>query len=198
MKNYALLYFRGFHSRKCEHSAKYLKLKDYFDDTDVFEIELNYDNENDYMSSIETLCKKYSRVGLVGDSLGAIPSLYLHSLTEYPLVLINPSYYPEITLKDDLSEEMKDEINFFKNKIEENKSKLFFRFEQAKDDERVDYARFYEHFKFNAELVNFHEKGGHKFDCIDDDLLHLWNLYLFFEIDELFMLFEKHEGVLCD
>jgi len=144
--------------------------------------------------AIETLkdiidsISKYEKVYLVGSSLGGYYALYLSSIYDIPIVLINPSVKPYITLQRSLNKS----INFYDNtafEFNESHLELLKKFEVKnidyskillflqKGDEDLDYKVALKKLEDSKTILE--DGGNHSFVGIDrytDDILNFFKL----------------------
>lgn len=155
-----LLYFAGFGGHK---SHKFQVVKDFFEN-DFVECR-QFDQTSDFEQDKAELEKIIDgrKVYMIASSLGCLSALWLHFKHRYPLVLINPSFFPEETLRDCLSEREIENIKRFKKEIYEMRYGKQISVFVAEDDERLDYKRFLDVFDPWIFKTTISPDGGHSF-----------------------------------
>ena len=161
-------YFHGF---KGEHSSKAKQLQTQFPDWEVIDFIQSYDMEKDEQKFLDILMRNdLESVFLISSSLGAIYCMYFALKYTNNCILINPSYFPEITLKSIIQEDYLDNLLNIKHEIEMFEyNEEYFNLFLANDDERIDFDFFIDKFKDFNSIYRFDDKG-HKFKKIKKDL----------------------------
>lgn len=191
------IYFAGFkHPNAIEDNSKKQKyeiFKTLFDET----IKIDYNDGP--IEKLELLIEKYisenKKIYLLGFSIGSIKSLYLHFKYDIPILLINPSFFPEITLQAYLPQS---EINYIinlKNNIlnmmQNNKTNSNFSVLLSKDDEVITYDKFLNIFNPYVKYVEWVENSGHSFIQFENRaeqirLLMIWDELTDMDVEEVF------------
>lgn len=161
-----LLYFAGY---KGHNSTKFQIIKDFYKDNfvDCVQFDQTLDFEAD-KAAIEKLIEGRD-VKIIASSLGCLSALWLHFKYKFEIVLINPSLFPEETLKDSLSSQEIENIRRFKNEIYEMRYGKMICLYVAEDDERVDYRRFLDVFEPWVLKTTVCPYGGHSFTASPKD-----------------------------
>ena len=200
-----ILYFRGFPRKKPQGSSSKLRqLRHEYTNTDFGELFID-DMSIEYLSTLKDQIQHYETVVLIGESMGCLSAMYLRTIISnryIVLALLNPSYYPEETLKSALTDEEMQATLSIKEKIESvNNIDYKIYLYQCQDDDRVDYKRFNKTWEKHIANALLLEVGGHQmssFSVITDN----W-VYLFFgqymseedwEIDPSYILNEVIRG----
>lgn len=161
------LYFSGFHQKRDEESLKYMLFKDYTQGySETKEITLDIENLDKVLSDLKKKCKLFDRIHMVASSLGCLPALLLHFSEGYPLTLINPSFFPERTLKADLTKSQTNILTRLKKQIIAIKKGRSLAVYAAADDQRVDYHDFVKVFEDNIWRVEITPVGGHAYTVL--------------------------------
>ncbi len=165
-----VVYFHGFGG---ENSEKYTILRDYYapKGIEVVKFDEAYDFDIDEERFSDLLSTDgLTNVFIIGSSMGSLDTLYFALKHHLSCLVINPSYYPELTLKDTLS--LKQHI--FVKRIKSEISKLDY--DEAlinvfisEDDEVLDITQFVKTFKNFLSLKYFKNKG-HRFNNMTENL----------------------------
>lgn len=164
-----LLYFAGYQGH---NSQKFQVVKDFFENDHCecrqFDQTLDFEQDKSELLKIVAEGKNLAerKVYMIASSLGCLSALWLHFKHQFPLVLINPSFFPEETLKDSLSRQELENIKRFKKEIEDIRTGKEIYLFAAEDDERVDYRRFAEHFEPNILQTTISPDGGHAYTVL--------------------------------
>lgn len=170
MKEKIGVYFSGYNQN--EKSKKYEIFKKRFHNIKTIKIDFTT-NLSDIYTKIEELNNSYDMY-MLGSSIGCLLGLYSYFKFDRPLTLINPSFFPEITLHNVLSKEEKETIKYLQDDIihlqKDNtptKSLILF---LAKNDERINFDDFLHLFENKVRYINWTETGGHSFDIFEEKI----------------------------
>lgn len=199
MKKKAIVFFRGYNRERKIESSKFEIIKKHYleEHYDRIIFDTSEEGFRERLSDLEKTLANYSHVGVIGSSMGCLASLYMHFKYECKLVLINPSYFTEITLKDSLSPILKNEIIDFKREIELLRNGKGINLFLAEDDERLDHSKFIEHFDENIKLIIKTPTGGHQFTVFEEqfdrisNLLCDWSEVESYDMGEIWMDFDN-------
>ncbi len=200
------IYFSGFRSieeRNLEgvNSSKYLQVKEYFEkeveNFQVIEYAQTYNWSAD-ISSIDKLIAEHKgcNIYLIASSLGSIPAIYAALKYNLKTALLNPSYFPEETLVELLSNQELDSFQQFKTEISHLLSKQHGQILQIyrnTDDERIskdNFDKFRSIFTNVIKDVFISEDGGHQFNNLKD---YLRTIKLYLLVDDYDDLFQIHD-----
>jgi predicted esterase YcpF (UPF0227 family) len=187
MQNQCIVYFNGY---KGVESEKYSHIKEYFEPQNIQTIsydqlfDINSDSEN-----LQKLVEKYTSKNLkfIASSLGSIPAMYFSIIYKIPTALINPSYFPEVTLKNIASEKELLAMAVYKEKLDclSIMDKLFFVY-VAKNDERISQEHrdlFFKRWENYIHYYNESDEGGHSYKILKSKLKSIY-VSLFVNNDE--------------
>ncbi|PKL84504.1 MAG: hypothetical protein CVV22_12620 [Ignavibacteriae bacterium HGW-Ignavibacteriae-1] len=191
------IYFAGFkHPNAIEDNSKKQKYEIF---QSLFEETIKVDYNDEPIGKLEKLIEKYisenKKIYLLGFSIGSIKSLYLHFKYDIPILLINPSFFPEITLQAYLSQNEIDNIIDLKNNIKnlKHKNKPYSNFSVllSKDDEVITYDKFLNIFNTYIKYVEWFENSGHSFIQFENRaeqirLLMIWDELTDMDVEEVF------------
>lgn len=170
-----ILYLAGYNGH---NSQKFQVIKNFFENSCVecrqFDQTLDFELDKIELEKIVD----GRTVKLIASSLGCLSALWLHFKYRFEIVLINPSFFPEETLKDSLSDVEIENIRRFKKEIYEMRYGKYLRVFVAEDDERVDYKRFLDVFDSWIFKTTISPYGGHSFTAIRE-YVPFMNLWLF-------------------
>jgi predicted esterase YcpF (UPF0227 family) len=172
-----IIYFSGYGGH---NSKKFQILKDYFKKCNVIEFAQSYNFSIDTEKLKKIINQHSSNLFFISSSLGCIPGLYSAFLYNKDILLINPSFFPEETLKDCLKKSELNELMIFKDRIidmlQTKEIKTYIDLYLANDDERISKEN-RENFKniFQAYIKHIDESevGGHAYDIIDKKLKNI-------------------------
>lgn len=185
--NKRILYFAGY---KGHRSNKFEIIKEYFTSYECIQFDQTLDFAKDIIQ-LEKLIV-HSETAMIASSMGCLTAIYIHFKYRLPIVLINPSLFPDETLSDELSETEKSGIQNMRTCLIEMKTGKEINLFISEDDERVNHDRFIEHFADNIQYSDRSPIGGHSYSIIKQKL-KLMSLYLSHEridIEDLFAMFE--------
>jgi len=182
------IYFRGFNHKNEPTSNKYELLKKWQNSNcgKWIMVDQNLDNPQETIEEVESLISDYDKIFIIASSMGCLSALYFSFVKNSEIVLINPSFYPENTLKDSFTElelrniaEMKDRVLAARNG---KKINLLI----AEDDELIDSKPFVDLFRDNIRFIDSSPIGGHTYSVLSDKLRMINNLmyYEFFDPDD--------------
>ena len=165
-----VVYFHGFNGK---NSKKYNIIKNYFPEYECLEFKQEYDWKVDFQQFDDLVnTRSIESLFILGSSLGSIYSIYFALKYSIRCLLINPSYFPENTLKNHLSPnnlqsfiEVKEMIETMDSKKASNLISLFL----AKDDELLNFDNFIDKFNCITNIRWFNNKG-HGFNNFQDNL----------------------------
>ena len=201
MNTSVLLFFRGYPIKKPQgKTSKLVSLKKSYLETDFIEVFID-DMKIEHLNHLSEKIKDYETVILMAESMGCLSAMYLKLLLNNKyirLIVLNPSYYPEETLKKALSTDEMNRTLQIKEKIEKrlapyldihfdkykirggseknNERSLDMYVFQCQDDDRVDCNRFNERWKEQICHVTQLETGGHimsTFPAIEEQLQYI-------------------------
>ncbi|MDQ7062226.1 MAG: YqiA/YcfP family alpha/beta fold hydrolase [Sulfurimonas sp.] len=175
-----IIYIHGFSSSGEGHKAK--QFREYFKEDGFIAPSLSYIPDL-AIKTLDELIESYKGdVKLVGSSLGGFYALYFAKKYNVPIVLINPSIYPYITLKKVLGNApsyhdtstftwLASHIEMLKiyevDLLEKNKVMLMLQ----KADASLDYKEAIKKLP-HAELI-LEDNGSHSFDAIERHFLRI-------------------------
>ena len=191
MKDNLIVYFRGYNWKETEHSTKYKTIKNVFKYCDVLQFDITSMDIDVMEYALKRYSTMYNTFSFIGDSMGSILALYFQIVfqkfenKEVSLILINPSYYPEITLGDDLSPKIKRALLNCKKIINTNKNKLSINLFISLDDVRINYKVFKNEFNKQIKHLYKYKTGGHNFEGnFNEELFNIWNNIMFGQLME--------------
>ncbi len=170
--NKRIIYFAGF---KGHRSNKFEIIKEFFT-TECVQFDQTLDFAKDIIE-IENLIENHQAY-IIASSMGCLTALYTHFKYNCPIVLINPSLFPDITLKEVLSDSEIESIRNIRACLLNKKTGKEINLYIAEDDERVNHDRFIEQFEENIRYINRSPIGGHSYTILPDKL-HAINVSLF-------------------
>ena len=186
--NKRIIYFAGY---KGHRSNKFEIIKEYFTSYEC----IQFDQTLDFVRDIIQLEKLIvnSETAIIASSMGCLTALYMHFKYSLPIVLINPSLYPDETLKTEFTDSEIQTIKNIRACLISMKTRKEINLFIAEDDERVNHDRFFEQFKENIQFIDRSPIGGHSYSILKQKL-KLMSLYLSREkmdIEDLFAMFEN-------
>ncbi len=185
--NKRIIYFAGY---KGHRSNKFEIIKEYFTSYECIQFDQTLDFAKDIIQ-LEKLIVN-SETAIIASSMGCLSALYIHFKYRLPIVLINPSLFPDETLSDELTETEKSGIRNMRACLFEMKAGKEINLFIAEDDERVNHKRFIEQFADNIQFINRSPIGGHSYSIIKQKL-KVMSLYLSHErpdMEDFFAMFE--------
>ena len=108
-----IIYFAGYNG---QNSIKYKIINEFFDDIHTVQFDQSIDFDSD-IKILEEITSQSEKVYIVGSSMGCLGSLYLHFKYGFPVVLINPCYFPEKVGGIELNGKEKEYINYVRQTI---------------------------------------------------------------------------------
>lgn len=154
-----VIYFAGYNGY---NSFKYKLLNKFFEDIHTVQFNQSANFEAD-LKELEEIIAESEKVYLIGSSMGCLCSLYLHFKYGFPIVLINPCYFPEEVLEHELTQDEKVFINHVREQIksvykpEQKEINLFI----ASDDELLNPESFRKEWEKNIKYLDISSEGGH-------------------------------------
>lgn len=160
-----IIYFSGFQEHQSELYDAFLN---YFD-CEVVHYSPLLDFDTDIKAIDELICSR--EVYLISSGMGCLPAMYLHFKYGFPIVLINPSYYPEITHQFELTEQNQNiYISIFKSRIRKMKKECTLNLFQNMQVETVDPEVFSDEFFAYIKYMQISNENSNRYDSIINNL----------------------------
>ncbi|MCK5853457.1 hypothetical protein KAH27_10555 [bacterium] len=172
------IYFRGFNHNNEPTSSKYELLKKWYD-TDFVNwimVDQNLDDPQKTIDEVESLISDYDKIFIVASSLGCLSALYFSFVKNSEIVLINPGFFPEDSIKDELSELELRNIAELRDRILKLRTGKKINLLISEDDELVDPKPFIDIFRDNIRFIDSSPVGGHSYSILGDKMRMISNL----------------------